>query len=128
MPLEGMPDLSRVPLLGFNFAAVKVTLERSHGRSIPQPSTDEVEAEVRRLGNELDYLILDMRGDNYLQAASGGRYDIPAGVFWVERREGGPDVHFRCEIDTLDEVAEIFRDYLLNQDGWGARHWEQVWL
>ena len=114
-------------LLGFRYAA-KVTLERSHGRPIAQPPIDEVEAEVRRLGKELEYLVLDMGGENYLQAASGGRYEIPAGVLWVERREGGPDVHFRCEVTTLDEVAEIFRDYLLDQDGWGARHWEQIWL
>ena len=75
---------------------MKVTLKRSRGRSITQPSTDEVEAEVRRLGNELEYLTLDMGGENYLQAASGGCHGIPAGVFWVERSEGGPDVHFRC--------------------------------
>jgi hypothetical protein len=127
IPLAGTPDLSRVPLVGFRFG-VKAKLARSHGRSIAQPSADEVQAEVRRLGNGLDYLILDMGGENYLQAAVGGRHEIPAGVFWVERREGGPDVHFRCEVDTLDEVAEIFRDYLTNQDGWGTRHWQQIWL
>ncbi|GAA0909633.1 hypothetical protein [Virgisporangium aurantiacum] len=58
---------------------------------------------------------------NYLQAAAGGRSDIPAGVFRVERREGGPDLHFRCDVESLEEVAEIFRGYLANQDGWGDR-------
>ncbi|MEU0562323.1 hypothetical protein [Dactylosporangium sp. NPDC006015] len=128
MPLEEMPDLYRVPLAGFRLGVPRLTLERSHGRPIAQPSALDVESQVRRLGSGLDYLIVDMGGENYLQAAVGGRFEIPAGVFWVERREGSPDLHFRCEVDTLGEVAEIFRGYLVNQDGWGDRHWEQIWL
>lgn len=128
MPLEGMPDLDRVPLAGFRLGAPRVTLERSHGRPIAQPSALDVESQVCQLGNGLDYLIVDMGGENYLQVAAGGRFEIPAGVFWVERREGGPDLHFRCEVDTLEEVSEIFRGYLVNQDGWGGRQWEQIWL
>jgi hypothetical protein len=128
MPLEGMPDLDRVPLAGFRLGVPRATLQRSHGRPIVQPSAIDVDSQVRRLGNGLDYLIVDLGGENYLQAAVGGRYDIPAGVFWVERREGGPDLHFRCEVDTLEEVAEIYRGYLPDQDGWGDRHWEQIWL
>jgi hypothetical protein len=69
-----------------------------------------------------------MGGENYLQAAAGGQYAIPAGVFSVERREGSPDLHFRCEVDTVEDVAEIFRGYLADQDGWGTRQWEQMWL
>ena len=126
-PLDGMPDLRQVPLAGFRVGA-KVTLERSPGPSIAQPSADEVELQVRRLGDGLDHLVLDVGGESYVQAAAGGRYGIPAGVFQVERREGGPDLHFRCEVGTLDEVAEIFRGYPLNQDAWGSRHWEQIWL
>jgi hypothetical protein len=127
IPLEGMPDLDRVPLAGFRLGAPKLTLERSHGRPIAQPSALDVESQVRRLGNGLDYVIVDMGGENYLQAAAGGRFDIPVGVFWVERREGSPDLHFRCEVDTVEEVAQIFRGYLVNQDGWGDRDWEQIW-
>lgn len=126
-PLKGMPDLSRVPLAGFRLG-VKATLERSHGRPIMQPSNDEVQAEVHRLGDGLDHLILELGSDNYLQAAAGGQYDIPVGVFWVERREGGPDAHFRCEVDSVEEVAEIFRGYLTKQEAWGSRHWRQVRL
>ena len=126
MPPEGMPDVHRVPLAGFRLGVPRLTLERSHGRPIAQPSALDVESQVRRLGNELDYLIVDMGGENYLQAAAGGQYDIPAGVFAVERREGSPDLHFRCEVDTLEDVAEIFRGYFANQDGWGDRHWEQI--
>jgi hypothetical protein len=128
IPLEGMPDLDRVPLAGFRLGAPKLTLERSHGRPIAQPSALDVESQVRRLGAGLDHLIVDMGGENYLQAAAGGRFGIPAGVFWVERREGSPDLHFRCEVDTVEEVAEIFRGYLVNQDGWCDRDWEQIWL
>jgi hypothetical protein len=128
IPPEGMPDVSQVPLAGFRLGRPKFTLERSHGRPIAHPSNDEVQAQVRRLGNGLDYLIVDMGGENYLQAAAGGYCDIPAGVFWVERREGSPDRHFRCQVDTLDDVAEVFRDYLMNQDSWCGREWEQIWL
>jgi hypothetical protein len=74
------------------------------------------------------WVIVDMGGEHYIQAAAGGYCEIPAGVFWVERREGGPDRHFRCEVDTVEEVAEIFRGYLVNQDGRGDRVWEQIWL
>ncbi|WP_432970921.1 DUF6928 family protein [Dactylosporangium sp. CA-233914] len=128
IPLEGMPDLGRVPLAGFRLGVPRLTLERSHGRPITQPSALDVESQVRRLGDGLDYLMVDRGGENYLQAAVGGRFEIPAGVFRVERREGSPDLHFRCEVDTLEEVVEIFRGYLVNQDGWGDRHWEQIWL
>lgn len=128
VPPEGMPDLSRTPLAGFRLGVPRLMLERSHGRPIAQPTALDVAEQVRRLGNGLDYLIVDMGRENYLQAAVGGRHEIPAGVFWVERRECGPDLHFRCEVDTLDEVADIFRGYLVNQDGWGDRHWEQIWL
>lgn len=124
MPLAGMPDLDRVPLAGFRLGAPRLTLERSHGRPIVQPSASDVESQVRRLGNGLDYLILDMDGENYLQAAAGGRFEIPAGVFQVERRDGSPDLHFRCEVDTLEEVAETFRGYFMNQDGRGDHHWQ----
>jgi hypothetical protein len=127
-PPEGMPDLDRVPLAGFRLRAPTVTLERSHGRPIAQPSALDVGSHVGQLGAGLDYLILDLGGENYLQAAAGGRSDIPAGVFRVERREGGPDLHFRCDVESLEEVAEIFRGYLANQDGWGDREWEQVWV
>ncbi|WP_438872982.1 DUF6928 family protein [Paractinoplanes hotanensis] len=128
MPLAGMPDQGRVPLAGFRLGVPQMTLQRSHGRPIVQPSAIDVDSQVRRLGDGLDYLIVDVGGQNYLQAAIGGRYDIPAGVFWVERREGSPDLHFRCEVDTLEEVTEIYRGYLNDQDGWGDRHWEQIWL
>ena len=128
MPLEGMPDLDRVPLAGFRLGTPRLTLERSHGRPIAQPSAFEVESQVRQLGNGLDYVIVDMGGEHYLQAAAGGRFEIPAGVFRVERREGGPDLHFRREVDTVEEVSEIFRGYLVSQDGRGARHWEQILL
>jgi hypothetical protein len=128
MPLDGMPDLERVPLAGFRLGVPRLTLERSHGRPIVQPSAFEVESQVRQLGDGLDYVIVDMGGEHYLQAAAEGQCEVPAGVFWVERREGGPDVHFRCEVDTVEEVAEIFRGYLVNQDGWGGRQWEQIWL
>jgi len=128
VPGENMPELGRVPLAGFRLGVPTVTLERSHGRTIGQPSAVDVDSQVRRLGNGLDHLIVELGGENYLQAAVGGRYDIPAGVFWVERREGSSDLHFRCEVDTLEEVAEIYRGYLKDQDGWGDRHWEQIWL
>ncbi|MDG6105553.1 hypothetical protein Daura_13600 [Dactylosporangium aurantiacum] len=119
LPVEGMPEPERVPLAGFRLGVPRLTLQRSHGRPIVQPSALEVESQVRRLGDGLDHLILDLGGDNYLQAATG---------FQVERREGGADLHFRCEVDTLDEVAEIFRGYLVNQDGWGDRDWRQIWV
>jgi hypothetical protein len=128
MPLAGMPDLYRVPLAGFRLGAPRLTLERSHSRPIPQPSALDVESQVSKLGNGIDYLIVDMGGENYLQASAGSRSETTAGGFEVERREGGPDLHFRCEVDTLEEVAEIFRGYLVNQDGWGDRRWEQIWL
>jgi hypothetical protein len=128
MPVHGMPDPYRVPLAGFRLGVPTRTLQRSHGRPILQPSALDVDSQVRRLGDGLDHLIVDMGGENYLQAAAGGRFEIPAGVFWVERREGSPDLHFRYEADTLEDVAEIFRGYLVNQDGWGDRHWEQIWL
>ncbi len=125
---EAMPDLSRVPLAGFRLGVPTLTLQLSHGRPIAQPSALDVQEHVGRLGNGLDYLIVDRGHENYLQVAAGGHHEIPAGMFRVERREGGPDLHFRCEIYALDEVAEIFRGYLLNQDGWGDHHWEQIWL
>ncbi|SDZ46772.1 hypothetical protein SAMN05421684_5363 [Asanoa ishikariensis] len=128
LPPEGMPELDQVPLAGFRLGAPKLTLKRSHGRLIAQPSPFDVESQVGRLGNGLDHLILDLGGENYLQAAAGGQYDIPAGMFQVERREGSADLHFRCEVDSLEEVAEIFRGYLANQDGWGSREWDQIWL
>ena len=63
-----------------------------------------------------------MGGENYLQAAAGGRSDIPAGVFRVERREGGPDLHFRCDVESLEEVAEVFRrDRPCTPGGYGRR-------
>jgi hypothetical protein len=119
-PPDGMPDLYRVPLAGFRLGAPRLTLERSHGRPIAQPSAFDVESQVRRLGNGLDFLVLGMDDENYLQAA--------AGAFQVERREGGPDLHFRCEVDSLDAVAEIFQGYLANQDGWGGHDWQQIWV
>ena len=127
-PPEGMPDPGRVPLAGFRLPVPRMTLDRSHGRPIAQPSALEVESQVLRLGQDLDHLVLDLGGENYLQAAAGGRYEIPAGVFRVERREGGADLHFRCDVGTLGEVAEIFRGYLAGQDGWGDRDWEQIWV
>jgi len=127
-PPEGMPELERVPLAGFRLGAPRLTLERSPGRPIAQPSALDVESQVRRLGDGLDHLIVDMGGEHYLQAAVGGSYGSPAGVFRVERREGSSDRHFRSDVPTLEEVTEIFRDYLLNQDGRGDRHWERIRL
>ncbi|MBU2670159.1 hypothetical protein KOI35_42325 [Actinoplanes bogorensis] len=127
-PPEDMPDLYRVPLAGFRPGGPKLTLERSHGRRIAQPSALDIEAQVRRLGTGLDYLIVDRGGENYLQAAAGDHYGVPAGAFHVERREGGPDVHFRCEVNTLEEVVEIFRGHHKDQDGWGDHDWQQIWL
>jgi hypothetical protein len=128
MPMDGMPDLERVPLAGFRLGVPRLTLERSHGRPIAHPSAFEVESQVRQLGDGLDYVILDMGGEHYLQAAAQGYCEIPTGVFWVERREGGPDRHFRCEVDTVEEVAEIFRGYLVNQDARRDREWERIRL
>jgi hypothetical protein len=127
-PPDGMPDLDLVPLAGYRRGAPTLTLERSHGRPIPQPSALDVESQVRRLGDGLDYLIVDRGGEHYLQAAAGGRHDVPAGKFRVERREGGPDRHFRCEVDALEEVAQIFRKCLEDPDDRGDRTWEQIWL
>ncbi|BCJ41301.1 hypothetical protein GCM10010168_89390 [Actinoplanes ianthinogenes] len=127
MPVREMPDVYRVPLAGFRLGAPTIELQRSPGRPIIQPSALDVASEVARLGNGLHHLILDRSRENYLQAAAGGRYNIPLGKFLVERREGSEDLHFRCEVDSIEEVAEIFEGYLLDQDGWGDRHWEQMW-
>jgi hypothetical protein len=123
-----MPDRDRVPLAGFRLGAPTVTLKRSHGRPIAQPSALDVESHVRRLGVGLDYLILDRGGEDYLQVATGARMEIPPGTFWVERREGSPDLHFRCVVDTREEVAEIVRGYLVDQDGRGSHQWTQMRL
>jgi hypothetical protein len=127
-PPEDMPDPYRVPLVGFRPGGPKLTLERSHGRRIVQPSALDVEAQVRRLGTGLDYVIVDKGGENYVQAAVGAHYGVPAGAFHVERREGGPDVHFRCEVNTVEDVVEVFRGYHEDQDGWGDHDWQQIWL
>lgn len=125
---DGMPDLEAVPLAGFRLARPTVVLERSHGPQLDQPSPEEVEAQVRRLGHDLDYVVVEVGEENYLQAAAGGAYDDmpPVGVFQVERREGSADLHFMCRIEDVDEVAQIFRGYLRDRDGWGDRAWEQI--
>jgi uncharacterized protein DUF6928 len=76
-PPEGMPDLYRVPLAGFRLGAPTLKLERSSGHPITQPALLDVESQVGRLGVGLDHLILDRGGENYLQAAAGGRRDLP---------------------------------------------------
>ncbi|GIF70583.1 DUF6928 family protein [Asanoa siamensis] len=121
-PPAGMPDAARVPLAAFRLRAPKLTLKRSPGRPIPQPSALDVETHVGRLGNGLDVLILDLDGDNFLRAAA----DNPAGPFRVERREGDPNLHFRCDVTSRAEVADIFRGYHEAQDGWGDHDWKQT--
>jgi hypothetical protein len=43
---------------------------------------------------------------------------VRAGKFAVEYRHGGPDRHFRCVVDTIDDVVRVFVAFASGSDHW----------
>jgi hypothetical protein len=83
--------------------------------------TEDITGMLRRLSERNWYAILEKEPDSgwYVQVGTGpGAGSLPAGKFAVEHRDGSPDRHFRCIVDDIADVIQVFSGFASGQDAW----------
>jgi hypothetical protein len=103
-----------------------VRLELSDRSAIDNPSSDQVERALRRLGAAGDgYAILASDPDSYLQTSVAGE-----GGFLLEFQQGSTDQHYRASRTvSLDQTLRAFRSYLSQDGRWRtALDWQRLHL
>jgi hypothetical protein len=102
-------------------------MESSDGSRAFDPSTGEIDRQVRRLTRANWYAWLEREEDSYVQAGLGSRAGAPEGKYSLEYREGSPERHYRAIVGNLDEIAAAFIGFARGEDDWkSARDWTRL--
>lgn len=102
-------------------------LESCDGGRAVDPSTDEIQRQVRRLSRANWYAWLEREEGTYVQAGLGPNSGAPEGKYFLEYREGSPEQHYRALVDNLDDIAAGFLGFASGEDGWkSARNWTRL--
>ncbi|MET0132877.1 MAG: hypothetical protein ABW215_04710 [Kibdelosporangium sp.] len=99
----------------------ELTLTLWDGSQIADPAPDRIEKALRMLSRERYYVILQRAAEHYLQVGYGEDVGTRPGWYALERRDGAPDRHYRCEITDLAEIIKAFLVYRVGEKGWERR-------
>ncbi|GAA3923111.1 hypothetical protein [Actinoplanes auranticolor] len=93
-------------------AAWRFELTSTRGRALRDPDGELVRRELVRLSADNHYAVLKRVDGWYIQAAYGTWAGTRPGWYVLERRDGGPEKHFRAEVVNVDEVVRAFVAFL----------------
>lgn len=96
-------------------------LEACDGSVVINPGPQDIARMLRQLSERNWYAILQREPDSswYVQVGLGpGAGSLPPGKLAVEHREGSPDRHFRCTVDGIGDVIEVFSGFASGANGW----------
>ncbi|MQY11139.1 hypothetical protein SRB5_12530 [Streptomyces sp. RB5] len=103
-----------------------IRVESEVGEHVLRPTDEAFRELVRRIGGDGDKFLVVERVDAeenvYIQVwhEAGGNYQL-------EHRAGGPDRHYRVDVDNAETVAEVMVGWALRASGWDDPvEWERV--
>jgi hypothetical protein len=83
-------------------------LQSQRSRPFRDPDAEAIGRVLVRLSKDNYYAVLNRADGWYVQVGVGERAGTRPGWYVLERREGGPDSHFRTESSDVTEVVRMF--------------------
>lgn len=105
----------------------QVTLERSDGIHISNPSSEEVRSAIALLSDRVWYAVLEYKFGWFVQAGYGEDAGVPSAEFALEYRDGMDVPICRTITREREQVLQAFLETLQGRYSWRERlSWSQV--
>ena len=102
-------------------------LEASDGSRIFNPTSDEIDLQVRRITRANWYAWLERDEGVYVQLGLGPRAGAPEDRYSLEYRDGSAEQHYRVFVDNLDDAVVAFRGFASGDATWRTAHsWTRI--
>ncbi len=98
---------------------LEITVRTERGERHVRPTAEEFAGLVRRIGGRGDNYLVVQRIPDLPEVFAQVRHKEEEG-YELEHRDGGPDRHFRVELDAPERVVAAMTGWARREDGWDS--------